>query len=162
MVFLEKKGLRYEDLYSLYNHLELVLNKHDIDANIRIKIQKECAIPVSIFTQELGITEAVVKYLKENLNFSNKQISHILHKSQNNIAVTYYKAKKKSPGKLEKESEISLNLDIFKPGLTALESIVLHMRDELEFSNHRTAELLDREDSTIWATYQRATKKNEE
>lgn len=57
--------------------------------------------------------------------------------------------------------EIMIPLSIFTRELSALESICKYLKEQLHLSYHRIAELLHRDDRTIWTTYQHARKKKQ-
>ncbi len=48
---------------------------------------------------------------------------------------------------------------IFVPELGALESVVKYLREEMGYSYHKIAVLLNRDDRTIWTTYSNASRK---
>ena len=59
--------------------------------------------------------------------------------------------------------EILLPLSIFKAeGLSALEAICKYLKEELELTYSKIASLLNRNNRTIWATYNNAIKKSKE
>jgi hypothetical protein len=127
------------------------------DKKIRISIEDETVIPVSIFTQKMGILETIVKYLHENKGLHFKKIALLLSKTQGNIAVSYQKAKKKFPGHIkETASGINIPLSAFMPGLTCFESICIHLRDELKLSFAIIGRLTSRNSKTVFTIYRRA------
>ena len=64
-------------------------------------IKESIEVPVSIFTAEKSVLEALISYLKEEKKMRNKRIAQILGKSPANVWTVYNRAKKKS-GKNEK------------------------------------------------------------
>ena len=118
--------------------------------------------PISIFNSSLGALESIVKYLKEDKNLSNKNISLLLNRDQRTIWATYNKAKNKHTQKLDTSSKLKIPLSIFTSRkLSILESLVLYLKTELSLPLHEIAESLCRDDSTIWTVFSRAKKKNE-
>ena len=122
--------------------------------------EKEILIPVSIFTKKLRILETLTKYLKEELDLSYHQIGLILNRDERNIWHTCHNANKKHPAKLKiSESKYFIPTSIFQNKLGALENVVLYLKDELNLSYHTIANLLERNDRTIWTMYNKAKKK---
>jgi hypothetical protein len=66
-----------------------------------------------------------------------------------------------------KEDEIEFNetpisTSIFQDrSLSVLESIVRYLKDEKEFTNKEIAQLLNRDERTIWTVYDRVRKKQQ-
>jgi predicted DNA-binding protein (UPF0251 family) len=120
------------------------------------------SIPISIFdNRKLSILEAIVKYLKEELNLKFSQIAAILKRSQKTIWTTYQKAKKKMPESLpSRQSEFFIPVTILQNRIfTTLESIVKYLKEHENLTYHQIAVLLSRDDRTIWTVYKRTTLK---
>ncbi len=130
------------------------------DAKINLSINnpiEENSIPCSIFTIKLGALEAIVKYLHENKNLSLKKISQILHKKQNNVAVSYRNSFKKMQKKF---SDVSfkdyLPFEIFSEKSTCMQSVCIYLKENKGLSYHKIAEILNRDERTIWTIYNKA------
>ena len=117
-------------------------------------------IPLSIFNKKLSALEVIVKYLKEELEFSNNKISSILKRSPQNIWITYNNSKKKHPKKLKiRSSNHDIPLSIFEnEKLSMLEVIVLHLKES--FTNNESAMVLHRNIKTIETLNRRVKLKN--
>lgn len=123
------------------------------------KVEKRVIIPLNIFTKQLSPLETVTKYLKENLNLTNKQISNLLNRSKKTIWQAYNSSLKKRPLPI-KSKPSKFNIDttaLQNRKYTVLESIVLYLKQTLTY--HEIAELLKRDDRTIWTVYHRAKEK---
>ena len=130
---------------------------------IHLAEEKEILIPVSIFSKSLRILETLTKYLKEELNLNYHQIGTLLNRDERNIWHTYDYSRKKYSDRLKiSDSKYFIPISIFQNKLGALENIVLYLKDELNLSYHMIAELLERDDRTIWTMYKRAKKKIED
>lgn len=117
-------------------------------------------IPVSIFRNILSPLEALVKYLKENLNLKYHEIAKLLHRDDRTIWITYRNSKSKYV-ELETSEDILISLRIFfDRKLSVLEHLVLYLREKRSNSNKEIAMLLDKNESTIWTAYTRAKKKS--
>lgn len=141
--------------------------------------EEENSVPILIFDNDkLGALEAIVKYLKENRDLSFKKISILLNRNEKTVWATYFNAKKKLPGKFELERDylktckgkykkellwIRAPLSIFRDRkLSVLESVVKFLKEEHDLKYHEIAVLLNRDDRTIWTTYKRGLKKENE
>jgi len=128
----------------------------------RIKHAQTDAIPIEIFRKtELAPLEAVVKYLRENLQYTYAKIASLLNRKAGPIGVSYRNAKKKLPLHFEISLQgESLPLSIFKDSkLTVFETMVVYLKDSgLKFG--AIARILNRHYRTIWTVYQRARIKN--
>ena len=119
------------------------------------------SVPSFIFTKDLGALESICKYLKENQGLTYHQIAQLLDRNDRTIWTTYHNACKKREQLFVPEKSvffIPISL-IKKRTLSVLETIVVHLKEEYEFTYHTIAELLQRNERTIWTVYQRAKKK---
>ncbi|MBT4823626.1 hypothetical protein HN695_04510 [Candidatus Woesearchaeota archaeon] len=130
----------------------------------------EIFLPSSIFVPELGCLEAVVKYLRENLNLKLKDIAAKLQKSEANVRISYSKASKKHLKKfrtinvVDKHRKVTgaivfVPLNIFVSKLSMLEALVKFLKDDKELKYNEIGKLLGRNQRTIWTVYNRAIKK---
>jgi len=134
-------GLTKEDFLSLYDEKEYV--------------------PVSIFSHSIGPLEALVKYLKEDKKLKYSQIAKLLKRDQRTIWVTYNDAIKNLKSKLNKKSLEKIPISIFSNRrIGVLEHVVLYLKDVKKISVSDISTLLNRKNSTIWATYYNARGKN--
>jgi len=120
----------------------------------------ELSIPVSILSKKLGVLEALVKYMKENLNLDYHEIAKLLNRNDRTIWTVYKKASEKQQEPIEvKKTLVFLPVSILRNRkLTTLEAIVIYLKaKEMRYSE--IAELLDRDQRNIWSIYSRATKK---
>ncbi|MBI2659071.1 hypothetical protein HYX05_03160 [Candidatus Woesearchaeota archaeon] len=133
---------------------------HDL---LEIPSKEEIKVPISVFKNDyLGSLENIVKYLRENLLLSFKQIGKLANRNEIALAVTYRNAKKKMPAKfvVEEISPYSIPVSILKDRkLSVLENIAAYLKDTFNLNYHSIAVLLNRDDRTIWTVYQRARKK---
>lgn len=149
--------LTLEDLKEKYK-----LSSEDLIKLIEKKeVSKELVIPISIFDNNLSALETVVKYLKEELNFSNHKIALLLNRDDRTVWTTYNNSLKKRKERLVvKESEFFIPVSIFKNRrLSVLEAITCYLKDEHNLNYHDIALLLNRDERNIWTTYNRARKK---
>ena len=134
------------------------LSKEDIDSILNKNAED---IPISIFNNNrLTAFEAVVKFLRENNALTFEAIGNQLKRAKSTIAVTYERAK----GKLKKEFIIKSN-DQYIPirelqdrKFSILESISVFLKNNA-LSNNEIANLLNRDNRTIWTVINRANKK---
>ena len=157
--------LKQDDLIKLKQAKELLFSlkeKYNLTSDeLKNLIESELWIPISIFNNKLTVLESVVKYLKEDKNISLHEISRVINRDERNIWHTYASVKKKYPEKLILENvKFWIPVSIFSDSkLSALETLVSHLKEKLNFSYHEIAVLLSRNDRTIWTVYSRARKK---
>lgn len=148
--YLKEQKLSSEEIIDL-------VNKH-----LKVPSTEEVKVPISVFDNEhLGSLETIVKYLRENLLLSFKQIGTLTNRNEIALAVTYRNSKKKLEQKFVEEiSPYSIPVSILKNRkLSVLENIVSYFKDNFGLTYHKIALLLNRNDRTIWTVYQRAKKK---
>ncbi len=127
-------------------------------------VNDQLFIPTEIFNKNLTVLESVVKYLKEEKDLSLHKIAEIISRDERNIWHIYKKSKDKHPETfIVKDSRIGIPVSIFSIiDLSALESVVVYLKEDLNLTYHEIALLLKRDDRTIWTVYnRRARKKNE-
>ena len=129
----------------------------------KLEKKHEKTIPISVFdNNELSILESVCKYLKEDLNLSYHKIAVLINRNDRTVWASYNNSlKKRKKRLLVTQSEISIPIDLLKNRrFTALEVIVLYLRENYNLNYHKIGVLLRRDERNIWSTYQRARKKN--
>jgi hypothetical protein len=144
--------------YSRYEYRQF-LEKQSRDELIGIlMMQKDEKIPVSIFNNSLGPLEALVKYLREEKNYTTIAISRELNRDNRTIWSTYNNVKDK---KIKIDySQYIIPLSVFlKKDLSILESLVHHLKIFHSLTYHQIAVLIGRDDRTIWTVYDRAERK---
>lgn len=70
-----------------------------------------------------------------------------------------YKLSKEEIFKLSTEEEINIPVSIFNKKLSSLEAIVKYLKENLKLRYNKIADLLNRDDRTIWTTYQNSISK---
>ena len=152
--YLKEQGLSPKDI------LNLVSKLLDIKA---VKAEEEVKVPISVFKNDkLGSLENIVKYLRENLMLTFKQIASLTNRNEIALAVTYRNARKKLESKfvVQEISPYFIPVSILKDrNLSVLENIASYLKDTFGLTYHKIAVLLNRDDRTIWTVYQRAKKK---
>ena len=147
---LKEQGLSSEEIINLINKI------------LKVPVKEEVKVPLSVFQNDyLSSLETIVKYLRENLLLSFKQIGSLTSRNDIALAVTYRNAKKKLEAKfVEQISPYSIPVSILKDrNLSVLENVVSYLKDTFGLTYHKIALLLNRNDRTIWTVYQRAKKK---
>ena len=148
--YLKEQGLSSDDIINLVNKI------------LKIPVKEEVKIPISVFKNDkLSSLETIVKYLRENLLLSFKQIASLTNRNKATLAVTYRNATKKLKEKFVEEiSPYYLPVSLLQDRkLSVLENIVSYMKENFTLNYHKIAVLLNRNDRTIWTVYQRAIKK---
>jgi len=149
--YLREQGFSSEEIIELISKL------------LRVEAKEEVKVPISVFNNEyLSSLENIVKYLRENLLLSFKQIAGLTNRNEIALAVTYRNAKKKMEAKfvVTEISPYSIPVSILKDrNISVLENIAAYLKDNFGLAYHKIAVLLNRDDRTIWTVYQRAKKK---
>ena len=131
--------------------------------SLKFPLKQEVKVPISVFQNDfLGSLETIVKYLRENLLLTFKQISSLTNRDPIALAVTYRNAKKKMEAKFIEAalSPYYIPVSILQDrNLSVLENIVSYLKDTFGLAYHKIALLLNRDDRTIWTVYQKAKKK---
>lgn len=151
-----------KDFKSFQKISEKLKQKYKISPADLLEIEEKTAkIPSSVFIKELTCLEVICKYLKENIGLKNNEISELLKRSQKVIWQAYKNAKKKHPLLLYvEEPEFFLPVSIFDNAkLSIMEAIAVYLKDTLNFTYHKIAIIIHRDDRTVWTAYQRAKKK---
>lgn len=148
--YLKEHGLSSEEITSLVNESLKIPNKEDVN------------VPISVFNNDyLSALETIVKFLRENLLLSFKQIASLTNRNEMALAVTYRNARKKMPAKLDvKYSDYFIPVAVLKDrSLSVLENVSYHLKETFGLPYHKIALLLNRDDRTIWTVCQRARRK---
>ena len=119
--YLQEQGFNSEDIIHL---VKKVLN---------VPVKEEVKVPISVFKNDyLSSLENIVKYLRENLLLSFKQIGSLTNRNEIALAVTYRNAKKKMEAKfvVEEISPYSIPVSILKDrNISVLENIAAYLKD---------------------------------
>ena len=148
--YLKSQGLTSDEIINLIQKL------------LKIEIKEEVKVPLSVFKNDyLSSLETIVKYLRENLLLSFKQIASLTNRNPIALAVTYRNSKKKMEAKFAEEiSPYSIPVSILQDrNLSVLENVASYLKDTFGLTYHKIAVLMNRNDRTIWTVYQRAKKK---
>jgi DNA-binding CsgD family transcriptional regulator len=122
----------------------------------------ESSIPISIFSSKITVLESLVKFFVEEEKLTLRQVAKILNRNEKNLWHTYNNAKKKFSGSLDLNSDVYVPKVLFaKSKCSPTEAVVLYLHEELELSYAQIANLLQRNQRTIWTTYKRARIKYE-
>jgi hypothetical protein len=153
------KSPEYRELIDVIKKIKL---KYKLsDADFFTDLQEEEVIPVSIFSKNLAPLETIVKYLKENRNYTLSKISRFLARSEKTI----WQAYNSSLGK-KKEAFTDFDFKYIVPlsaisdrKYTVFELLILYLVEQYHLKYSEVADLLKRDDRTVWVVYHRATKK---
>lgn len=136
---------------------EYQLPQHEL---INLIVSEEHLIPLSIFSTSLAPLQSVVKYVKEELNLKHNKISTLLKRDQRVIWRSYTEANKRHPKRFDiKEEHYFIPASIFNRELSILESLMLHLIDDMNLSVKDISSIINKKTSTIYTAYNRAKKK---
>ena len=157
-----------EDLGMLFRqHLK---EHHNIDTEQSFDAQEvkehlegeHTLIPITIFSNDgLSALETIVKYLKEEEGLRNSSIARILGRTPASVWITYRNAARKIVDRLPLAvTDIYIPTSVIASGkLSVLESVAQHLHEDLGLSYRKIADLLNRDERTIWTVCYRARKK---
>lgn len=156
------KNGRYLDRRGSFSKDEIKLFE-DFIRYLRYKKEREKdKVPLSIFNNGvLAPLETVVKYLREELDYTYNEIGILLNRNAGPIGVSYRIAKRKLPSRLDVTfTGNSIPISVFKNSrMTVFETIVVYLKNKMKLKFKKIAELLNRNYRTIWTVYYRAKKK---
>jgi len=139
------------------------VSKADLNRLIS-KEKEELTVPVEILgNRKLGCMEAVVKFLRENMDLGYSRISELLGRSRSTIGVMYHTATRKLGERFSDypTSNHQIPLSSFRQKrYTALEAVVMSLI-ERKLRVCQIAELLNRDYRTVYTIYRRGKRKNE-
>ena len=161
-IYLAKDIIKNIDrIKSIEKHPELLRKFAELLRSAE-ELEKKYSVPDYIFTKKLTLLESVVKYLKENLRLSYKEIAELLNRDQRNIWQICHSAKQKFPSKFSvKKSKFMIPVSVLADKkFSALESVVAYLKDNLGLTYHEIASLIKRDDRTVWTVYHRYKKKS--
>ena len=125
--------------------------------------KEELFVPVSIFSSKLSPTEALTKYLKENLELRFVEISKVLGRDERAVWSNYHRALKKMKEAFTIKPGLAIPISAFSDQkLTVFENVVFYLKDVKKMRGSEIAKLLGKEPANVWAVYKRALKKKNE
>lgn len=140
--FKEEYKITKDDLINIYNGIE------------------EIKVPLSIFSK-LSPLEALVKYLKENIDLRYIEIASKLNRDDRSIWRTYQQSKSRNVSFNIKKDELLIPISIFKNrNFSILENLVVYLKKELHVSVKEISFFVNKNISTIWTAYSRFKKKS--
>jgi hypothetical protein len=136
---------------------------------------KYIAVPVSIFRSSLlGPLEALVRYLKDVMDYNFSKIAKLLKRDETTIWMTYHNSLEKSKtlvldlemkdvdfkGMNVKREELIVPLSVFfSRQISILEALCLYLKENFGLNYHDIGLLLERDERTVWTVVSRARKK---
>ena len=159
----EKKEEVLSALKPLLTHFKKTYVLSQTDLINLITEEEEFLIPLSVFSSKLGPLQALVKYLKEELNLRYNKIASLLNRDNKVIWVSYKEAKKKLAERFKlKDEPYFIPVSVFgNIKLSILENLVCYMKEK-GISHTKISKLLNRKTSTVFTAYSRAKKKSYE
>jgi len=126
--------------------------------------RQEQDIPLTIFSYNLGPVQAICKYLKENKQFSYREIGAIIHRNEKSVWATYTRAKKetKLPFILKNE-KYSIPISLFKDrNYSVMEIITWHLYQVYHLNTKEMGQLLHCSPNSAAVLLKRARDKHEQ
>ena len=126
-----------------------------------VRREKEALqIPIDVFRQDIGPSEALCKYLKENVGFNYSEIADALNRDDRTVWINYRNAANKKAAKTRVRADtVYVPISVFKDRrLSVLEAVVNYFRNR-GLTNVEIARLLGKDPRNIWTLYSRAARK---
>lgn len=149
----------FEEFKALLN---MLIDKHDVSGFELVELAKrEIGIPATVFSKNLSPLEGVTKYLHENLRLSFNEIGALLNRSPKTVWQAYKFGLKKLPASLlVKVSPYYIPYSVLSNRkFSILEGAVKHLHEHYKLRFSQIADLIYRDDRTIWTVYSRVKKK---
>ncbi len=150
--------------------LKIVLKKIQSEGNLDLnqlintfqETKEESPIPSFIFSSPLAPAEALYKFLKENEEYSYRQIAQATKRNQKSVWATYQRAKKKNGQRIDpREEKHYLPLVIFgNRAYSYLESVVFYLNTVYNLTNPQISKLLHKSPNSIAVLMKRARDKH--
>ena len=167
----DKARLNHEELKRNLDTIDVfikgVCEKYNLTSievlNLLSGEKKPDSVPSYILKDtNLGVLEAVAKYLKEELGLTYHKIAEMLKRDDRVVWVTYNKALQKRKERFHPEKpSVDIPLSVFTDeNLGPLESVSKFLIEEIKMEYSEAAKLLNRDSRSIWACYKRANDKN--
>jgi len=138
--------------------------KTNISLDVPAPNLSKVLIPSDIFLdRNLTPLEAIVRFLRLRKNLSYYQISKLLRRHIRDIYKIHQNSEKKpaSEVKISLVDLILIPVEVFSDSrFHALEAVTVYLHDNLNLKFSQIADLLNRDQRTIWTVYSRARKKN--
>ena len=155
-------------LNAINTFIEDISQKHSLSFDevlnlLRKSEEKEIQIPTFILREKwMGILEAATKYLKEEMSLTYHKIALILNRDDRVIWVTYNKAAKKKRERFSiGEPNQWVPVSVFSnTNLGPLEALSKYLVENSKLDFTSIGKLLNRDNKSIWACYNRSKKKN--
>lgn len=140
---------------------------HLLHGCLVIAKEVEQVVPCSIFKdRNLAPLESISEFLKEEKSLSYHEIAVFTGRNDRTIWTCYSRARKKRidhPKQTPKTECVFIPLSIFlNRDLAPLEALTAYLKEKVNMSLHEIAVMLNRDDRTIWTSYDRSKKKRSE
>ena len=122
---------------------------------------EQTLIPVSIFATELSPLESIVRYMREELNFSVKKVRKTLQKSSSAVNLALRNGQKKKFNFEKSKYKIPIENFTQDKGLSILEIVVSYLKEQ-DLGVTEIGSILNRDPRTVWTIGDRARRKNGE
>jgi len=120
----------------------------------------EVFIPLGVFRNESSGLEAISMYMKNVLGLRYCDIANLLNRDDRTIWGAFNSAVEKDGMQKEIADGFKVPVSIFHDrSLSVLEAVAEYLKEQHSMKYCRIAELLNRDQRTVWTVYTRAKKK---
>jgi cyanate lyase len=123
---------------------------------LRLLSTDKVMVPAGLFSlRRLGIMEANVKYLREDLGLGLSEIARMLGRDPRTVWVMYHQATLKMPERFEVKPGISIPISVFVGDSSPLKAIVSHLRHVHGLKFKDIGQILGRDTALVCTVYNR-------
>jgi DNA-binding NarL/FixJ family response regulator len=146
-------------ILNILDNLKSEFNVTSRDIILILESHDRSAVPIEIFAErKLSALQALAKYLRENLDYSNKQISSALKKDSRSIWSAYEQSKTRKKMQFDiTKSSMTIPIEIFSHDQPMLGSLIIYLK-EMGWSNKKIAATLKRSATTTSTIFGRMSK----
>ena len=122
--------------------------------------KKEPIVPLSVFSTKLSPSEALCRYMKENLKLNYHEIAKLIGRDERSIWTSYHRALKKFSDPLPIVSDYPIPISIFKDrSFSILESLTSYLSEEFSLKLSEMARLMNKSSPLVYTVLKRAKDK---
>ncbi len=153
------------EIAGIRERVNLLCSRYGLeDAEVLYLVRKSRgyrSVPAEIFSQRLSPLEALVSFLRNNMELRLSEIARMLFRDQRTVWATFNKAAAKQKRLfIPARSKAPIPLEIFSSRkLSVLEGAALYLSKERGMRLVDVSRLLKKDTSTVWTALSRARKK---
>ena len=134
--------------------------ENSVAVNSSLAFASQIYVPVSAFTNGASGLESISKFLKESTGMKYCAIADLMNRNDRTIWGACSNAQKKAPNFTFSDSSVKIPISIFHDrSLSVLEAIAEYLKESQNMRYCEIAQVLGKDQRTVWTVYSRAKKK---